>query len=60
MIIAFLKYNSVERERKIGEAQKPKEQPVKERAEPRAARDAALDLQSSVAIPEAHLSESLG
>jgi hypothetical protein len=58
MIIAFLKYNSVYKARKNEEAQKPKEPPAKEVAEPREVRDAAL--QSAAIIPEAHISESLG
>lgn len=60
MIIAFLKYNSVERERKIEEAQKPKEQPVKEQVEPRAAGVRETAHETGVIIPEAHVSESLG
>lgn len=58
MIIAFLKYNSVHKERKTEEAHKPKDPPVKEVVEPRAARDVALH--SAAIIPEAHISESLG
>lgn len=58
MIIGFLKYYSVKKASKTEEARKPKEPPVKEVAEPRVARDLAL--QNAAIIPEAHISESLG
>lgn len=58
MIIAFLKYYSVQKAQKIQEAQKPKEQPTKQVTERRVVED--VGLQNGVLIPEAHISESLG